>query len=199
MNQATDKQSIRRTLRQRRRDFVASRNGQPWTLPEDRFGNWLDRGITIASYRPCGAEADPAPIVDLALRAMAFVAWPRVDADGLMRFYALGPSQRIVPDASGIMAPAEDAHPARPSAILLPLVGFDRAGIRLGQGGGHYDRTLATLDGEWRDHNDFPAPPGWRPVRIGIAWSVQEMPSLPRDPWDVPLDHIITEKEWITP
>lgn len=192
MNQATDKQSIRRILRQRRRDFVAARNGQPWTLPEDRFGSLLDHGVTVASYQPYGAEADPEPIVDLARRALAAVAWPRVDADGQMRFYSLGPSQRMTPDASGMMAPAEDAHSARPSLILLPLVGFDRAGTRLGQGGGHYDRALAVIE----QSLDAASP---RPVCIGIAWSAQEMPTLPRDPWDMPLDHIITEKEWITP
>lgn len=190
------KRDLRRLLRQRRREFVDARGNLPWSLPDDRFGTMLDRGVTLASYQPFGCEADPSPIIALARTLPTFIAWPRVDADGLMRFYALGPSQRMTADASGMIAPAEDGRPARPGVILLPLVGFDRHGTRLGQGGGHYDRALAALDEQCRDTPVFA---GQRPIRIGIAWSVQEMPALPRDPWDMPLDHIITEQEWITP
>lgn len=185
---APSKGDLRRLLRQRRRAFVEARGGLPWSLPEDRFGDLLDHGATLASYQPYGHEADPAPIVALARSAQASVVWPRVDADALMRFYTLGRSRRMAADASGILAPAEDARPAQPNVILLPLVAFDRTGSRLGQGGGHYDRALSALDAQ-----------GHRPIRIGIAWSAQEHPGLPRDPWDMPLDHIITEQEWITP
>lgn len=193
---AASKRDLRRLLRQRRREFVAARGSLPWLLPEDRFGNRLDCGVTLASYHPYGDEADPAPVVALARSVQAIVAWPRVDADGLMRFYTLGPSQRMIADSSGMMAPAEDGQPANPSIILLPLIGFDRHGTRLGQGGGHYDRALAALDAEGLKD---PVLVGQRPIRIGIAWSVQELPVLPRDPWDMPLDHIMTELEWITP
>ena len=197
MNQPTDKQSLRRLMRQRRRDFVAARDGRPWTLPEDRFGYLLDRGTIVASYFPYGSEADPVPVVQLALRALSTPAYPRVDTDGLMRFYAFGPSRGLARDAANMMAPGPDAWPAKPHVILLPLVAFDRSGTRLGQGGGHYDRAIAALD----QVADPKLPAVTRPpiVRIGIAWSVQEYPSLPRDPWDISLDHIITEKEWITP
>ena len=188
MKIATDKQAIRREMRQRRRDFVAQRSGQLWTLTEDHFGDLLDSGVTLTSYHAYGDEADPAPIGALARSYQAIIAWPRVDGDGLMRFYALGPSRSLDVDSAGMVAPGKDACRAQPDIILLPLVAFDRTGTRLGQGGGHYDRALAALDAQ-----------GHRPIRIGIAWSAQEHPGLPRDPWDMPLDHIITEQEWITP
>jgi 5-formyltetrahydrofolate cyclo-ligase len=190
------KGDLRRRMRQRRRAFVNARGDLRWSLPEDRFVNMLDRGVTLASYQPYGHEADPAPIVALARALQTFVAWPRVDNDGLMRFYTLGPSQSMIADASGMMVPAEDGRLANPSIILLPLVAFDRHGIRLGQGGGHYDRALAALDEQCRVDPTFSRQ---RAVRIGIAWSVQECALLPRDRWDMPLDHIITEQEWITP
>ena len=65
--------------------------------------------------------------------------------------------------------------------ILTPLLAFDAALNRLGQGAGHYDRAFAANAGAWR---------------IGVAWSVQRVETLPADPWDVPLHNIITEQGW---
>ncbi|MDB5738517.1 MAG: 5-formyltetrahydrofolate cyclo-ligase, partial [Sphingomonas bacterium] len=58
------------------------------------------------------------------------------------------------------------------------------AGNRLGQGGGYYDRWF-------EGHPDA--------MRVGIAWSVQELPAVPRDVWDMPLHAVATEKEWMCP
>jgi 5-formyltetrahydrofolate cyclo-ligase len=54
--------------------------------------------------------------------------------------------------------------------------------MRLGQGAGHYDRALSVLD---------------NCTSIGVAWSVQQANILPTDPWDVPLDAVLTERSWI--
>jgi len=68
--------------------------------------------------------------------------------------------------------------------ILMPLVGFDDAGNRLGMGGGFYDRTLAFRHARRR----------WRkPLLIGVAFGLQRCPALPAERWDVPLDGIVTE------
>ena len=83
----------------------------------------------------------------------------------------------------GLRQPAESATELRPDIILTPLVGFDRALNRLGQGAGHYDRAFAAFPEAWR---------------VGIAWSVQQVPMLPLDPWDAPLHAIATEQEWLT-
>ncbi len=71
--------------------------------------------------------------------------------------------------------------------ILLPLVGFDRYGNRLGMGGGFYDRTLARLN-----HCDMK-----RPLLIGLAHHCQEVEQLQTQSWDIPLDIIATDKELI--
>ncbi len=69
--------------------------------------------------------------------------------------------------------------------ILMPLVGFDADGGRLGMGGGFYDRTLAFLRQRrlWR-----------RPRLIGIAHACQRVAQLPTRPWDIPLDGVVTEQ-----
>jgi 5-formyltetrahydrofolate cyclo-ligase len=68
------------------------------------------------------------------------------------------------------------------------LVGFDTAGTRLGYGKGHYDRTIAALRAR-----------GLRPPLIGIAFSVQEVDTIPHEPHDVRLDLIVTENGIIDP
>ena len=79
--------------------------------------------------------------------------------------------------------PVGTSYPAggeevRPDWLLVPLVAFDRAGRRLGYGGGYYDRTLAALPGA---------------VAVGCAHSVQEMPVVPAGPDDVRLPWVATE------
>jgi len=72
-------------------------------------------------------------------------------------------------------------------ALFMPLLGFDSQGWRIGMGGGYYDASLAHLKRRrhWR-----------RPLLIGVAFSVQEVASAPNDPWDVPLDGILTEQNF---
>lgn len=92
--------------------------------------------------------------------------------------------QAFVPGPFGIQQPSAGSPVLTPDIILTPLVAFDRAGRRLGQGAAYYDRAFAALPEAWR---------------VGVAWSVQETECVPVDPWDVPLHAIATEKEWITP
>lgn len=64
-------------------------------------------------------------------------------------------------------------------------MGFDDARYRLGSGAGHYDRALAFRAGR-------PPPP----LLVGAAFACQRLPPLPHDPWDVPLDAVVTEAGW---
>ena len=73
--------------------------------------------------------------------------------------------------------------------ILMPLVGFDIKGNRLGMGGGYYDRTLAFT--QTKRHSQNQLSPN-NPKLVGIAHDIQEVKSLPIAPWDVPLDAIVT-------
>jgi 5-formyltetrahydrofolate cyclo-ligase len=95
---------------------------------------------------------------------------------------------RLLDNRYGIPEPSiqEQQLPAwAMQVVLMPLVGFDRTGNRLGMGGGFYDRTFAFK------RNRIHA----RPLLIGLAHSVQEVAALPTESWDMPLDLIATEKE----
>ena len=70
-----------------------------------------------------------------------------------------------------------------PAVIVLPLVAWDHCGTRLGRGGGFYDRLLADLDP--------------RVLRVGLAYEFQGCPELPRDPWDISMHRVITERRVI--
>lgn len=72
--------------------------------------------------------------------------------------------------------------------ILVPLLAFDRAGHRLGTGGGWYDTSLAFL-------RDAPRPA--TPLLVGIGYAFQEAVAVPAEAWDVPLDYVATEAELI--
>ena len=112
-----------------------------------------------------------------------------------MRFHHHRHGQSLRSNRFGIAEPNAWRSPAIPASeldiVLMPLVGFDRAGRRLGMGGGFYDRALAFIARR--------PPPRKRPLLVGVAHSCQELEQLPHEPWDVPLDIIVTERELIRP
>lgn len=110
-----------------------------------------------------------------------------------MDFYAYRPGQSLRRNHYGILEPGSRrrAHiaPEALDMVLMPLVGFDRRGHRLGMGGGFYDRSFAFKNRSRKL--------GEKPLMVGIAHSVQEVAQLAAEPWDVPLDLIVTELEVI--
>ncbi len=138
--------------------------------------------VPVAGYWPIGEEADPRPLLgDLAKRGHP-VALPRVVAEGQpLRFLCWRPGDDLETGPYGVRQPAPDRPEAHPELVLLPLLGFDATGLRLGYGGGYYDRTLAAL----RKERAIEA--------IGIAFSDQEVDSLPGGDHDERLDWIVTE------
>ena len=82
------------------------------------------------------------------------------------------------PEKFGTQRPAAD-DPLTPDFLFVPLLAFDRAGRRLGYGGGYYDRTLAALPGaDW----------------IGVAFAAQEVASVPAGPHDIPMPRVATDQ-----
>jgi 5-formyltetrahydrofolate cyclo-ligase len=82
------------------------------------------------------------------------------------------------------MIPVEAAPVLDPDVIIVPMVGFDRHGTRIGYGKGHYDRAVMALRAQGRD-----------PALMGVAFSVQEVDTIPHEPHDIRLDAIVTENE----
>ena len=140
-------------------------------------------GRTVSGYMPVGSEADPRALLSIAYTAGCKTALPYVTSRASpMQFLRWSPGDSLCEGAFGLMQPSSDAEPCEPDVILTPLVAFDRSLMRLGQGAGHYDRALSLLDTAFV---------------VGIAWSAQEAPLLPADPWDIPLNAVLTEKAWI--
>ncbi len=141
----------------------------------------------VALYKALGAELDPRPLGETLRKAGWSLALPAAVAqDAPLVFRAWSPGEPLAHDLSGIAAPLATAEEVRPDLVIVPLLAFDRQGGRLGQGGGHYDRTLEALRGE-------PSPPPF----IGLAYSGQARDDLPREPHDQPLDGILTEAGYI--
>lgn len=177
-----DKAQLRAKVRAARDTFVASTYATISVPPA--FQASLTPGNTVTAYIPLGSEADPAPLVRAALEAGCVLALPHVTSRSVpMRFLTWNPSEALVSGPFGLQQPAADAREVAPDIILTPLVAFDSKLDRLGQGAGYYDRAFAR----------FP-----NAHRIGVAWGVQQVETLPTDPWDMPLHAIITEHGWIS-
>ena len=140
-------------------------------------------GRTVSGYIPVGSEADPRALLRIAHAAGCKTALPFVTSRASpMQFLRWSPGDALQEGPFGLMQPRSDTEHCEPDVILTPLVAFDRNLMRLGQGAGHYDRALSLLDSAFI---------------LGIAWSIQEAPLLPADPWDIPLNAVLTEKAWI--
>ena len=135
-----------------------------------------------AIYHPRGSELDPFPLAAVLARLGVRIALPVVEVrDAPLLFRLRSEDGSLPPDALGIPAPGPDAPTVRPDLVVTPLLGFDRRGGRIGQGGGYYDRTLAALRAEG-------------PVlAIGLAYAFQELDAAPAGPFDQRLDGVVTE------
>jgi 5-formyltetrahydrofolate cyclo-ligase len=145
----------------------------------------LARARRIAAYVAMGTEIDPAPLVQALLGAGRRVYLPKVRDAEPMHLVQLRAGARLRRGKRGVSIPAlrsPRASVQRLDLVLLPLVAFDAAGTRLGTGGGAYDRLLA------RKH------PSHRPLLVGYAFAEQRVARIPREPWDRPLDAVITER-----
>ncbi|MDP5278371.1 5-formyltetrahydrofolate cyclo-ligase [Sphingomonas sp. DG1-23] len=173
-----DKPALRAKLRADRDRFAAQSSTA--ILAPEAFVERLRPGLTIATYCPVGSEADPTQLAAAAATAGCTLALPFVvDRASPIRFLAWQLGEPLVAGPFSLHQPDPTSPEVAPDIILTPLVGFDRRLNRLGQGAGHYDRAFARYENAWR---------------VGIAWSVQEVPAIPADIWDVPLQAIITEE-----
>jgi len=133
---------------------------------------------SLAVYWPLAGEPDLGPAYAEMAAAGVRLALPVVVArHAVLEFAEWLPGEPTVTDAMGVAVPADLRMVARPPALLVPCLGFNALGYRVGYGGGFYDRTLA------------PEP---RPGTVGIAYACQ-MVEFVGDAHDVALDRVITE------
>ena len=186
MSQLPDKTALRARLRSLRRRCAATApdaaSQAAALLPLER----LPPFVCFSGYHPMGSEFDPRPLMRRLALGGAIPALPvAASRDEALEFRAWDLREGLEPDAFGIPSPPASAAAVVPDLVLTPVLGFDRRGNRLGQGAGHYDRTLANL----------------RAARkvfvLGLAYSEQEIAELPAEAHDERLDAILTETEYI--
>jgi 5-formyltetrahydrofolate cyclo-ligase len=146
------------------------------------------RASTIGLYFANDGEVDLTALLERLLRMRKRLALPVVRSHGIMTFHRYRAGTPLMPNRFGILEPGPRAPWLATIGIdllLVPLVAFDESGTRLGMGAGYYDRCLGRV----------PAP--LRPRLVGVAHEVQRSrTALPRNPWDVPLDGVLTEAGW---
>ena len=186
--QSLSRKELRQTLRQARRELQGSaRTEKEATILRSITQHpRLKRLRHLALYWPNDGEVDLRPLLNMGAAQQRYL--PILVHGSRLRFAPWTVSSSLYANHFGIPEPR--AHPRkllRPTqldAVLMPLVGFDDHGNRLGMGGGFYDRSFAFRHARHR----------WRkPLLIGVAFERQRCPPLPAAAWDIPLDGIVTE------
>lgn len=186
---------LRRMLRKARRELTRSqqRKAAQGLYRQLAQHPLFRRAKHISLYLPTDGEIDPRLLLRAAQRRgkatylPVLSAWPRTK----MVFQRVRPGEKLRPNRFRILEPRVNICQQRKvwalDLVLLPLVGFDDAGGRLGMGGGFYDRSLAYLT---RRQN-------WRkPTLLGLAHECQKVERLVQASWDVPLAGTVTDKQW---
>ncbi|MFI8741856.1 5-formyltetrahydrofolate cyclo-ligase [Stutzerimonas zhaodongensis] len=187
--------ALRRQLRQARRQLSPTQQRRAAQNLYRQLAQHpiFRRARHVALYLPNDGEIDPRPLLREAQRRgkatylPVLNAWPRTR----MVFQRIMPNEHLKPNRFGIPEPA--FRPTRQRRIwtldlvLMPLVGFDENGGRLGMGGGFYDRSLAYRDRRKNGH---------KPTLLGLAHECQKVDRLPLGPWDVSLQATVTDQNW---
>jgi 5-formyltetrahydrofolate cyclo-ligase len=180
-----------------RRQALAARDGLPADARAAASAAIADRIAALPSFAGARtvlltlafrSEWDTLPLVRAALAAGKTVAVPRVDAGSrMLALHAIAdPARDVAPGHQDIPEPLPHCPRVAADAVdwvLVPGVTFDRAGRRLGYGGGYYDRLLPQL------------PP--RAARVAGAFAMQVVDRVPTGPHDIAVDAIVTEAETI--
>lgn len=186
---------LRRLLRKARRALTPSEQRQAAQGLYRQLAQHplFRRAKHISLYLPTDGEIDPSLLLRAAQRRgkatylPVLSAWPRTK----MVFQRVRPGEKLLPNRFRILEPRVNIRRQRKvwalDLVLMPLVGFDDEGGRLGMGGGFYDRSLAYLARRQR----------WRkPTLLGLAHECQKVDRLARASWDVPMAGTVTNKQW---
>lgn len=193
---SNERSQLRRQLRQARRNLTPAqqREASRRLLLQLAQHPLYRRSRHIAFYLANDGEIDPGALMQHARRMgkhcylPVLSDWPATH----MKFQRLSSSSRWVSNRFGIREPMFDrrlqVRPWRLDLVLMPLVGFDESGNRLGMGGGFYDRTFAFRRQRQTWHG---------PRLVGLAHNCQKVGHLPTASWDIPLDGIVSDHQII--
>ena len=186
---------LRRQLRKARRSLTRSQQREAARGLYRQLAQHplFRRARHVSLYLPMDGEIDPRLLLRAAQRRgkatylPVLNAWPRTR----MVFQRVRPGEKFKPNRFRIPEPRINRAKQRRiwalDLVLMPLVGFDDEGGRLGMGGGFYDRSLAyrARRSTWR-----------KPVLLGLAHECQKVERLAQASWDVPLQGAVSDKRW---
>ncbi len=179
----TDKPTLRKTLLAARKiRHAQAPEIAAQQLAEQAMALVLPKSQIIAAYHPMGCEIDVRPLLRALVAQGHTLCLPFCESRELgmvFRRFAFGDA--LTSDGVGGLAPLPEAASVRPDILLLPLVGFDRQGNRLGRGAGYYDKALNEL----RQTGPI--------VTYGMAYDMQMVDKCPSEPHDEVIDGVVTE------
>ena len=177
------KSSIRHILRQRKDSMSKEIRREKSEGICCHLMNQIRDGETVMVYTSKEKEVNTTSLINSLIKQGNPVIVPViVKEDVSLRLSYLKDLSSLVPSTFGVPEPIGNEIPASGEdvdTIILPMLGFDRTGRRIGYGAGYYDRFLAK-------HKKL--------RKIGIAFSCQEFENLPTDEYDISMDYIITEE-----
>jgi 5-formyltetrahydrofolate cyclo-ligase len=142
----------------------------------------VEKARVIAAYSAVKNELDAWPAIRALLEHKKTVLLPRIDlAERKLSFHRYDPGEPLLSGQFGIAEPSLSVPPIEPTAIdlfIVPGLGFDRSGWRLGWGKGYYDRALRESSG----------------TRVGFAYDCQILARIPHQSGDIPMDILVTEQ-----
>ncbi len=177
------KAQLRRLLKARRAQVTPEQN-QAWSQSAQTHllstPLW-EQARSVALYHPFPSEVSTALLLSAAWTSGKRVALPITPPMGqALRFVLVHPKTPRVPGPMGTQEPPAsciDIPSADLDLVILPGLGWDGTGTRMGYGGGYYDRSFANSVAQ----------------RIQLAFALQEQPGLPRETHDLPMDGVVTE------
>lgn len=180
------KSALRRQIRHARKSLSVAERRRAEREVSRHARSLLRPGKRIGAYIATGSELDIMPLIERALAHRCEVALPVLPLRGRKMLFSILSDRGSwylnryrIPEFAGSHRRARELD-----ILLVPLLGVDVHGYRLGQGGGFYDTTLdyVRLYKKWR-----------RPLLVGVAFDCQRVAEVPREAWDVRLDYLLTE------
>ncbi|HJJ47473.1 MAG TPA: 5-formyltetrahydrofolate cyclo-ligase [Methanocorpusculum sp.] len=181
------KSELRSVLKERREALDLGLRRKAGYYITEKVLTLLEPYNDILVYAAKVPEVETEVLINILLEKKKRVIVPIIEKEThTLRFSYIMSMEDFVPGTFNVPEPLENERPVSADKIqvcIVPMVGFDRAGNRLGYGAGYYDRFFAA-------HPNLP--------KIGLAYSCQECKTVPADEFDVKMGWIVTEKEIIT-
>ncbi len=187
MNARDQKNHLRIQLRQQRSHLSPSfcQHAAEQLAQQSAQLSLLKAAKHLAYYWPCQNEIDPRPLIQKMTACTHYL--PVLTTHKILQFYPYKMGDAITFNQYKIPEPITEQKSLIATeeldVVLVPLLGFDLEGHRLGMGGGYYDQSFEFLNRQ--------APS--KPILIGLAYEFQKVDSIPSESFDVKLNFVLTE------